>query len=347
MQMAGRGLRLHENKEDCFSVDYCENFKRLGFPTQKFSIGLCPRGSSDEPVIDLKECPSCHAQIPMFAAVCPECGHKFEGKDLPDTVEATIPPFGELLAPEQKKQCRDYRKWLRQVFRKKLDVWWAEDKFKKVYGFVPPIEWALGAVFGNDMTVRYNRQIYVRYLRSQLTDPDGNGREIIFYCMRREFGDRQGQDGFRYLYWWQVFSQSTPFVDLAELEQFYKYRIVIAQNSVAANDEVALLLLAYLEGLEYYSRRDQLPPDVALEIIWTKFLNNVPVPSKALFENFVTLTSISGSSVSFTLKATLPIGSGMKKIMCQRLDVYKAKLQELFYQHGYWVSNFLIDLKSQ
>ena len=124
----------------------------------------------------------------------------------------------------------------------------------------------------------------------------------------------------------------------------YKYRIVIAQNSVAANDEVALLLLAYVEGLEYYSRRDQLPPNVALEIIWTKFLNNVPVPSKALFENFVTLTSISGSCVSFTLKPTLPIGSGLEKMMCQRLDAYKAKLQELFYQHGYWVSDFLIDL---
>ncbi|GAA6618356.1 hypothetical protein NUACC26_041670 [Scytonema sp. NUACC26] len=37
-----------------------------------------------------------------------------------------------------------------------------------------------------------------------LSDPDGSSKEIAFYHMKREFGDRQGQDGFRYLYWWHI-----------------------------------------------------------------------------------------------------------------------------------------------
>jgi hypothetical protein len=135
VQMSGRGLRLYPDKEDCYQVDFCENFKRLGFPTEKYKIGLCPRKTDIDAEPNLKECPNCHAMIPAFAMLCPECGHQFE-RVLPDTTSQTK-PFGELLSPEQEKQCRDYRRWLKHAFKRNYGVWWADDKFKETYRIAP------------------------------------------------------------------------------------------------------------------------------------------------------------------------------------------------------------------
>jgi hypothetical protein len=55
---------------------------------------------------------------------------------LPDTTSQTK-PFGELLSPEQEKQCRDYRRWLKHAFKRNYGVWWADDKFKETYRIAP------------------------------------------------------------------------------------------------------------------------------------------------------------------------------------------------------------------
>ncbi|WP_414590126.1 helicase-related protein [Scytonema sp. PCC 10023] len=83
VQMAGRALRLHPGKEDALLLDFCENFQRLGVPTKGYSTPLCP-SDKQEPFTPTKECPECHASVPQFAKICPECGYEFPSGEEPE-----------------------------------------------------------------------------------------------------------------------------------------------------------------------------------------------------------------------------------------------------------------------
>ena len=74
-QIAGRGLRLFEGKEDCLFLDFGGNVNRHGaIDDPFFGIKEIKRQANGEPVV--KECPNCKNSVPAGVRFC-ECGFQF------------------------------------------------------------------------------------------------------------------------------------------------------------------------------------------------------------------------------------------------------------------------------
>ncbi len=74
-QMTGRGFRVHESKKNCLLLDYGENVKRHGLPSDvrpPRAKGVNTKG--DAPI---KVCPDCQFVMHAAARECTECGHRF------------------------------------------------------------------------------------------------------------------------------------------------------------------------------------------------------------------------------------------------------------------------------
>jgi DNA repair protein RadD len=76
-QMAGRGLRTHENKKNCLILDYAGNILTHG-PIDK--IEVIDKGTSDGMGVKtapMKECPKCGTPVPIQTIKCIECGYEW------------------------------------------------------------------------------------------------------------------------------------------------------------------------------------------------------------------------------------------------------------------------------
>lgn len=71
IQMVGRGLRLHPEKENCLVLDYGQNIERFG-PIDKLRIKTSLTKAETE-TIPLKVCPDCREVISVSEKVCPSC----------------------------------------------------------------------------------------------------------------------------------------------------------------------------------------------------------------------------------------------------------------------------------
>lgn len=94
VQMVGRGLRLHDSKQDCLVLDFGGNVRRHGFidkvePPRKGK----KTGDGTAPV---KECPDCHQLLPISLRVC-SCGHEFE---IAERESETVAHVGAMLSTE-------------------------------------------------------------------------------------------------------------------------------------------------------------------------------------------------------------------------------------------------------
>lgn len=94
VQMVGRGLRLHESKQDCLVLDFGGNVRRHGFidavePPKKGKKGP----SQSAPV---KECPRCNALVPIMLHVC-ACGFEFV---IAERESETLAHAGAILSTE-------------------------------------------------------------------------------------------------------------------------------------------------------------------------------------------------------------------------------------------------------
>ena len=78
-QMAGRGLRKHESKENCLILDYGENIARHG-PIDRVSpnVGGRQSGNGKAPV---KQCPNCFEAVAIQSRTCETCDFVFEIDD--------------------------------------------------------------------------------------------------------------------------------------------------------------------------------------------------------------------------------------------------------------------------
>lgn len=74
VQMVGRGLRLHESKQDCLVLDFGGNVRRHGFIDQVSAPRKGKKGPPGEAPV--KTCPNCEALVPIMQQVC-ECGFQF------------------------------------------------------------------------------------------------------------------------------------------------------------------------------------------------------------------------------------------------------------------------------
>ena len=119
IQMCGRGLRLYDDKKDCYLLDFGENFKRLGRIDTKRKMRLCPHKHKKN---DDKKCPECESVVNIFCRICPECGHTFsvDSGDKDDEERFIDGVFGELLDPETKEQIKYIRSQRKTRFTKGL-----------------------------------------------------------------------------------------------------------------------------------------------------------------------------------------------------------------------------------
>lgn len=75
VQMAGRGTRKADGKEDCLLLDFGGNVERHGFiDAVRVKDKTQSKGDGEAPA---KECPECQAMVYAGLRVCPGCGHEF------------------------------------------------------------------------------------------------------------------------------------------------------------------------------------------------------------------------------------------------------------------------------
>lgn len=86
-QQAGRGMRLHPGKADCLVLDFAGNIVEHG-PVDAIRPPSRPgeKAKSEAPV---RECPQCHALLPVQARQCQDCGYEFPRSEFFDRHDAT------------------------------------------------------------------------------------------------------------------------------------------------------------------------------------------------------------------------------------------------------------------
>jgi superfamily II DNA or RNA helicase len=206
IQMVGRGLRLHEGKEECLIIDCGDCFTWL----QKQSMGsqdkdqdtgdtkkikdvidldyapLCPalrtpKGLAPDQGDAFKACSKCGHITVAHAAFCPKCGEPFKEKKK----VATKFFLRELLSPEQEAAFKWLRKTLFNWFDKGKDLSPIFEKFKAKFGYLPPHDWFIGALFSfQDSSI--NAAIYTDKLRRanpRISDA------VVSFMLRLEFGE--------------------------------------------------------------------------------------------------------------------------------------------------------------
>lgn len=185
IQMCGRGLRIANGKEDCWIIDYCGNIKRIGLPTQRFPINLCPapKDDDDEP-ISTKTCPSCGQEIYAFLMICPHCGHLFEPKK-----KDKVPRKGkleEILSPDQRKHFKFLNVMTVELYNKQSPNTEIDRAFQQRWGYSAPEDWFDAILFDDKLGWEIDLQIYYRYLLEALPTASDN-RQWIEKSIRREF----------------------------------------------------------------------------------------------------------------------------------------------------------------
>ena len=98
-QIIGRGLRTADGKDDCIIIDHGNTHKELGFVTDIYKETLDDgkpnraEKSKKKKVKEPRECPDCHALIPVGIFACPECGYTPKAKDLVAVVDGELKEF--------------------------------------------------------------------------------------------------------------------------------------------------------------------------------------------------------------------------------------------------------------
>ena len=112
VQIAGRGLRVSEQKQNCLFLDHSDNHTRLGFVTDIGRDTLddgkgAGKAEAKKPLP--KECPKCAYLRPPRVAVCPNCGFK------PEPVSKIREGEGELeeITPAKSKRRGDIKGHIR------------------------------------------------------------------------------------------------------------------------------------------------------------------------------------------------------------------------------------------
>lgn len=80
VQMAGRGMRIAEGKQDCLVLDFAGNIMAHG-PVTNVRPPRSPSAKSEPGDVPVKACPECHELVQISVMQCPACGHQWEAKE--------------------------------------------------------------------------------------------------------------------------------------------------------------------------------------------------------------------------------------------------------------------------
>lgn len=257
IQMVGRGLRIAKNKEDCWIIDYCGNIKRIGLPTQRYPISLCPHThSDDDQPISTKTCPSCGQEIYAFLMICPHCGHVFEPEK-----KDKVPRKGkleEILSPSQRTHFKFLKELIVDLYNKQAPNTEIDFAFLQKWGYLPPEDWHDAILFDDKRGWEVDVQIYYRYLLEALPTASSH-REWIQKSIRREFKsaiawaeenfynssrssslspdeikdtiNRRIKELISYKPWWKLLGFSQEPEDLSSVYAAYRRHMVEAETS--------------------------------------------------------------------------------------------------------------------
>jgi DNA repair protein RadD len=87
VQIMGRGLRKHQDKENTLVLDFAGNIERHG-PIDQIRVKRKGEKGDSVSVAPVKECPDCHELLATMVMVCPQCGHEFP-RQAPHGTEAS------------------------------------------------------------------------------------------------------------------------------------------------------------------------------------------------------------------------------------------------------------------
>lgn len=137
MQAWGRGLRMHDGKEQCIILDHAGNAARHGLPDtpREWSLDVTKKRTTQEmPDVQHRVCPACFA-CHQPAPRCPQCGHVYQVEQREvqqvegDLVQVMVDPLRAARAREQARartpqeleavaQSRGYKPgWVKHVLR--------------------------------------------------------------------------------------------------------------------------------------------------------------------------------------------------------------------------------------
>jgi len=107
--MAGRGLRVSPDKENCLVLDFAGNINRHG-PITAINPGKKKATGAPAPV---KTCPSCDEIVQIGTMECPSCGHVWqpipqEEPDLRLSKDAEIMVFGEVVNADDESKSEHW-----------------------------------------------------------------------------------------------------------------------------------------------------------------------------------------------------------------------------------------------
>lgn len=210
-QSVGRAARTYPGKKDYLILDFGNNAKRLGSPSdyQNYDISEEARKkkqAGEERQPPTKECPACNETISMFARICPGCGHEFP-KDEEAANESADIELVEILLGLEKKKAKFLREQKRLCFKEGISPDVAVERFLKEFGHVPPDAWHAFAVLGKRPSKKKKSE-FLQYL-------DGLAKskyhsQWLRHHKRLEFGEIQ-QPTFLWDSepWWSVLGVSS------------------------------------------------------------------------------------------------------------------------------------------
>lgn len=186
-QAAWRGCRPYPGKDYFVILDFGGNLDRLGNPMgyQDYDISEPRRINRDDETPMLKTCPECGAEVSIFARVC-KCGFEFgagdEGQE--ELFDPSLYRLKEWFDPVGCEQVQFLRVAKRKAYLHADHPESAAMAFREKFGFIPPNDWHLWAVFGKRASNAAKAQ-YKAYLE-QFSPHDF----WIKVHMRLEFGDK-------------------------------------------------------------------------------------------------------------------------------------------------------------
>jgi superfamily II DNA or RNA helicase len=281
IQMCGRGLRLAENKLDCWILDFCGTLKRLKEPTANFPIQLCPFNDSNEPYEEppRKICPKCGTSHRWNVKICraivneKECGHIFKSEK-PKASPQKQAKLVEFLSAEQKKQFKFLEKQSQNNYNSGKPLEQVENKFKEKFGYQPFEDWQDGLLFGNPQQWEPYVQFLWRHLLSTSRITDRNYLMSIihkefkssidkFKKHHKEYAEALLKERLPYKPWWVLLGLSEPCQDIDDLNRAYfvaKSQInkTYSQDQKAHDNWIILINYAHQEGVEYFGDNSNL-----------------------------------------------------------------------------------------
>ncbi|CAB4167791.1 SSL2 DNA or RNA helicases of superfamily II [uncultured Caudovirales phage] len=107
VQIVGRGMRLHPDKENCLILDFARNIQRHG-PIDQIRGSTRDHqdrdGESDGPLV--KDCPECMSVVHLSCMECPDCGYLFP-REIKIVSRASDLPVLSVAAPVQRLEVDD------------------------------------------------------------------------------------------------------------------------------------------------------------------------------------------------------------------------------------------------